>query len=192
MRFLTLVYAAALFGGAILPAVDASAQRINGEWELEDDSDPNDNFAELGIDGTEFYVVGEVAGVGTAGDIVAISYLASAPTSVNADEKQGRVRQSGFSTVTFFIDSGTPARDLNVMVTPEKCSIDGKVQAVSERGQVTVSCSGTNIYSGISADQEASITAAFLDDDRVKFKVNNDGSKGSLSIKLKGTALQDQ
>jgi hypothetical protein len=191
MRVLNFALAAALCGGVFLFAGNASAQRLDSTWFLEDDSDPNDNFAEIVIDGTTFFVEGQVDGVGTAGDIVQISYFTDEPTNVNADDKQGRVRQSKFSELNFVILSDEPTRDLDLIVSPEKCAVDGKVQAVKEKGQVTVSCSASNIYSELTADQEASITAAFLENNRVKFKVNNDGSKGSLSIKLKGAAIDE-
>jgi hypothetical protein len=191
MRLLDLVLVAALGGAFSLVARDASAQRLDSTWFLADDSAPGDNRAEVRIDGTEFWVDGLIQGIGSPGDAVVIFYFTDLPTSANADAEQGRVRQIRFSRLSFFIDSDTPGRSVFLEISPEKCAVDAKVQAVEEKGHVTVNCSASDIYSGLTADQEASIAVAFQDNSRVKFKVNDDGSKGSLSIKLQGTAIDE-
>jgi tRNA threonylcarbamoyladenosine modification (KEOPS) complex Pcc1 subunit len=140
------------------------------------------------FDGTEFFVEGEAGGTGTDGDFVEIRYFTGRPTNVNADDQQGRVRQSEFSTLEFAIDSEVPERDLDLSIVPEKCSVDGKINDPKAKGSVTVSCSGDDIFAEISASQLASLQAAFSSTRNVKIKVKSDGSKGSLRITLKGSA----
>jgi hypothetical protein len=182
----TALFSILAFGAGFALAGAPLPGRINDDFFFENADVPSVGFAVIEIDGTEFEIEGSVSGVGTDGDDVTISFSTQAPTNLNADDKQGRVRQSRFSTLVFFIESTVEERDLALEISLEKCAIDGKVNVAKDEGQVTVECSGTNIYSEISASQEASIQAAFADTKRVKIKVSNDGSKGSLTIKLRG------
>jgi len=173
------------------PAGTALAQRIDGSFFFEDETTPSLAGAAIVIDGTDFAIDGSVRGVGTADDEVQIIYIAALPTKANADDKQGRVRQSGFSTLAFIIDSEAPERDLDLVISPEKCSVDGKVNVVKDEGKVTVACSASDLFAGMTPDQIASIQAAFLDNPKVKIKVDSDGSKGSVKISSKGEILDE-
>jgi hypothetical protein len=172
----------------LLAAGTAGAQRLDGTFFIIGDDETTEFGASLVLLGTTASVEGEVVGTGTDGDFVEIGVFTDLPTSMNADDKQARVRQSRFSTISIFIDSDDPTRDLELTLNPDKCSIDGKVNAPKAKGSVTVSCSGEDIYSDISATQEASIQAAFANTKVVKIKINSDGSKGSIQIKLTGPA----
>jgi hypothetical protein len=167
-------------------AGDVSPGRIIGEFFFTDGEEPGIGGSVIAIQPTEFAVQGAVEGIGTDGDEVTIVFVTPLPTNVNADDQQGRVRQSRFSSLIITIDSSVPERNLELTINPEKCAIDGKVNVPKDEGQVSIDCSGTNIYSEISASEEASIQAAFQGTKKVKFKVNSDGSKGSLQIRLKG------
>jgi hypothetical protein len=183
----TALFAVAVFGSGLALAGAIPLGRINGEFFFEDGDEPDLGGALIEVNDTTFQVDGSVFGSGTDGDGVALRFVTELPTKANADSKQGRVRQSHFSTLIFLINSEVEERNLELEISPEKCAIDGKVDLSKGEGQVTVRCSGTNIYSEISASQEASIQAAFQGTKKVKFKVNSDGSKGSLDIRLKGS-----
>jgi hypothetical protein len=186
MRLPKSVLAAALCGGLFLAASDASAQRLDGVFVVLGDNEPQEDVAFVSLLGTEFVVDGRLEGVGTDGDDVEIDYFTDTPTRIDVDDEQGRVQQNRFSTLQILIDSDVPERNLNLLIRPEKCSIDAKVNVPKAKGSVTVSCSGDDIFAGVSASQLASIQAAFANAKNVKIKVNSDGSKGSLVIKLKG------
>jgi hypothetical protein len=169
----------------------AANTRLDGDFVVED-SVNGDNEAAVEINGTDWNVQGGVFGTGTAGDEVAIFFSTPEPNNVNANDKTGSVRQNKFSRLNFVIESDVAARDLNLEVFPEKCKVDGKVNLNAENGNVTAKCQGDNLYANVTADQLASLQAAFLDQQRVKIKVNgNDAAKGSLSITIKGTAFKD-
>jgi hypothetical protein len=169
----------------------ASAQRIDGAFSFEDETVPELAGVTIVIDGTDFVVEGGVRGVGTAGDLVQILYIAEFPTKANADDVQGRVRQGGFSTLVFAIASDVPERDIDHFVTPEKCSVDGKVNVSKDEGKVRVACSAADLFAGLTADQLASIQAAFLENPKVKLKADSDGAKGSLKISSKGELFEE-
>jgi hypothetical protein len=187
MRLLKILGMAALCTG-LLSASVANAQRLEGGFGLIDQNDPNGNFATFVVVGTTAYLQGAVEGTGTAGDEVLLGYFTDTPTHLSANAKQARIRQSDFAGLGVLIDSATPARDLDWSVHPQKCRIDGKVQAEKGNGDVTVKCSADDLFEDVTADQLASIQAAFLDTKQVKIKVKSGSSKGSITIKLKGTA----
>jgi hypothetical protein len=196
MRLVRTVLAASLCAGLALTAGNARAgapvnDRIDGDFIVDDDVN-GANEAVVEIDGTTFSVSGSVFGVGTAGDDVEIQFFTPQPSNASANDKKGNVKQNKFSQITFLIESDVAARDLDLTVTPEKCAVNGNVNVNAGNGNVTAKCSGDNLYQAISADQLASIQAAFLDQQRVKIKVNgNDAAKGSVSIQIKGEASED-
>jgi hypothetical protein len=180
----TALFSVVTFGSGV--ALAGAFGRIVGEFFFVDGDEPGIGGAVIGLNGTAFIVQGSVEGEGTDGDSVQIEFVTLLPTNANADDEQGRVRQSRSSSVIFIINSAVPERDLELTVNPEKCAIDAKVNVPKDEGQASVDCSGTDIYSEMTASQEASIQAAFQGTKKVKFKVNSDGSKGSLQIRLKG------
>jgi hypothetical protein len=192
MRLLTGFFAASLCVGLAAPAFAGGGNpRIDGDFIVTDDLDGN-NSADVEIDGTDFSIGGSVfSSTGTLGDDVTIFFATPQPSSASASDTKGAVRQKRFSELTFVIDSADDARDLNQTIVAEKCDVNGSVNMDAGTGKVTVKCQGDNIYGIITADQKASITAAFQDNTRVKFKVNEDGSKGSLAITIKGAASED-
>jgi hypothetical protein len=177
------------FGAGLAFAGVTPLGRINGVFIFSDASEPDIGLGGVEIIDTEFVAAGSVFGTGTDGDEVEIAFGTVTPTQANADTKQGRVRQDSFGRLVFRIESATPERDLDLEILPEKCAIDSKANVVKEEGQVSVDCSGTNIYGEISASQEASLQAAFQGSKKVKIKVSGDGAKGSLRIRLKGPFL---
>jgi len=175
-----------------LSAGSAWAQRIDGDFALIDDvagPNPDGNQATVEIDGREFGVAGEVSGVGTSGDQCRILYNTDEPTNASANDKNGKVSQGKFTTLTFVVVPGagsatTAFPDGALNVAPEKCKANASVNAALGKGKVNVNCTGENIYSGFSADQLNSYIAAFQDRKDVKINVNQTGSKGTLKITL--------
>lgn len=179
---------ALLAGAALADAPPGS--RIQGDFVVQDDNYPGD-VAVVEIDGTIHDVSGFVSGSGTAGDAVVVSFFTPAPNTLSANDKRGSVKQSRYSRLVFSITS--PARNLDLTVTPEKCSVSGTTDVARGKGRVNVSCSGQDLFQAITADQLASIQAAFLGDKRVKLKVSaSSGAKGSLSIQIKGASFPEQ
>ena len=178
----------ALFAGVALAA--AADSRIDGDFVVQDSRYPGD-IAVVEIDGTIHDVSGFVSGSGTEGDAVVVSFFTPAPNTLSANDKKGSVKQSKFSRLLFSITS--PARNLDLTVEPEKCSVEGTTNPTSQKGSVNVRCSDANLFQAITADQLASINAAFLGDKRVKIKVNgNNAAKGSISIQIKGDSFKEQ
>jgi hypothetical protein len=185
-----IVLALALSAGLASAAGSAFAgtptQRINGEFDLADDTAPaGTNTASVEMEGRDFGFDGQVSGTGTSGDQVAILYDAGLPTSASANEKKGKVTQSGFTELTLLLvpgQSGNAALDLTVV--PEKCKANASVEPAKDKGKVSVECSGENVFLNISAGQLASFQAAFLDRKDVVINVSQSGSTATLKIRL--------
>ncbi len=195
MRVVRLGLAASLCLGVALAASFADAgilgDRLNGFFIVVDDVDPG-NSGGIQCDFTQFHVEGEVDGIGTDTDVVQINFFAQQPTNVSANSFKARVQQKRFSILELSIASGVDARDLNTGFAPEKCQIIGSVNMNQERGNVTVKCSGEDIFAGITVDQLTSIQDAFADNNRVKVKFNaGNPAKGSIAITIKGAAFED-
>jgi activator of HSP90 ATPase len=126
--------------------------------------------------------------VGTAGQIVRISYDTPNPTSTSRSEKQVSVKQNKFSTLEIRFDGVTATGG---PVSVEKCSINGSANAVKLTGSVSANCSTDTLFALLTPAEIASIQAAFNGNKRVKLKVNANTLKGSVSIKCSGPASID-
>ena len=169
----------------VAPAGTPANSRIDGDFTVQESQYPGD-VAVVEIDGKLHDVSGFVSGAGTNGDVVVIRFFTPAPNDLSANDKQGSVGQSRYSQLLFSISS--PERNLDLTVKPEKCSIKGTTNVVSHKGSVNLKCSGEDLFQAITADQLASMKAAFLDDKRVKIKGNP--AKGSISIHIKGDSFK--
>ncbi len=178
----------ALSAGSTLAAPADS--RIDGDFVVQDSQHPGD-VAVVEIDGTIHDVSGFISGSGTDGDVVVVRFFTPAPNALSANDKKGSVGQSRYSQLLFSIAS--PQRNLDLTVATKKCSIKGTTNVTSQKGSVNLKCSGEDLFQEITADQLASIQAAFLDDKRVKIKVSrNNAAKGSISIHIKGDSFKEQ
>jgi len=186
VRAIRLAVAFSLIAGVALSAGSAWAQRIDGNFPLIDDvagPNPDGNQATVQILGRSFGVAGEVSGVGTSGDQVAILYNTDEPTNASANNKNGKVQQGRFTTLNFLLVPGTSGNaPLNLNTAPEKCKANASVDPA--KGKVSVNCTGDNIFLNISAGQLDSFIAAFQDRKDVKINVTQTGSKGTLKITL--------
>lgn len=175
-------------GGALAGAPADS--RIDGDFVVQDSRYPGD-IAVVEIDGDIHDVSGFVSGDGTDGDAVVVSFFTPLPNNLSANDKKGSVKQSKYSQLLFSITS--PDRNLDLTVEPRKCSVEGTTNVASQKGTVNVKCSDENLFQEITADQLASINAAFNGDKRVKIKVSgSNGAKGSISIQIKGDSFKEQ
>jgi hypothetical protein len=190
MRSVGVALASSLgVGLALSCGLALGGSRINGDFVVQDNKYPGD-IAVVEIDGTIHDVSGFVSGSGTDGDAVVVSFFTPAPNKLSANDETGSVKQSKYSQLLFSISS--PQRNLDLTVTPEKCSISGTTNVTNHKGSVNVKCSGENLYLGITADQLASIQATFLDDKRVEIKVGgNNTANGSISIHIKGDSFKE-
>jgi hypothetical protein len=191
MRVMNFVLAAALCSGVALFAGSASASRIDTTYGINDSDDPNNNFCQVQASGTSFQTFGDVTGIGTGGDAVEIEYSTNEPTSASANDNTAKVKQNNDSSICFFIDSTDVTRDLAVCSNPSKCDVAGSVNAKKLNGEANAHCGGDNIYAVMTPAQVASIQTAFNGNKRVKIKVNSDNLKGSIDIKCKGTAFDE-
>ncbi len=170
-------------------ALAGGSWRLNGDFEVSDSLD-TDNFAVIEVDGTVFDVDGFVTGIGTAADLVEITFFTPAPTNVSANDTKARVRQRSFVELSFFVVSDADERDVDENLVVEKCSVDGSVNMDAGTGKVTVSCSSPSFWAAFTQDQVTSIQAAFADNPRVKIKQSSsDPVKGGISITIKGDAF---
>jgi hypothetical protein len=192
MRAKKLAFAMTLIGGLALLAARAEAgfpaRFLEGTFIIENDAnDPNSNNCFVESDFGFFDAGGSVQGIGTAGQIVRIDYEAIEPTSVGHSETKISVKQGQWSTLNFFFDGVSATGQTQV----EKCSINGSVNGNSSHGSVSTDCKGDDVFGALTANQVASVQAAFNGNKFVKVKVNTNG-KGSLSIKCSSKeAFQD-
>ena len=195
MRVNRIALVIAMCGGLALFAGRAhagfSTPLADGFWDVNDDAnEPNNpNSCFVGTDGffTLFEAGGEVEGPGTGQQII-IDYDTSQPTNVSRNTKTITVKQNQFSLIRVRGIGGAAFDVTNVV---EKCKVSGSVNTSKLTGSVSVSCKGSNLFGILSADQAASVQAAFQGSKRVKFKFNASTGKASLSIKCKGVAFPD-
>ena len=194
MRVMRVAFAISLSVGFVVSAANAWAQgndRIDTTFGINDSEDPNNNFCEVQASDQTFWTFGEVNGIGTDGDLVTIQYFTDLPSSAKANDKSASSSQSKFSELTFTIVSDVIGRNLDTTQNPEKCKVNGSVNASKLTGEAHAHCSGNDIYSFATADQIASIQTAFNGNKRVKIKVKSDQLKGSIDIKCKGDAFDE-
>jgi hypothetical protein len=161
---------------------------VDGFYFIESTDDPNNNTCEVGVSGGRFEAFGDVTGVGTAGQIVRISYDTPSPTNASRNDKQVSVKQTKFSTLQIRFD-GVSATGGPVSV--ENCSVNGSANAVKLTGSVSVSCKTDTLFALLTPNQVGSLLAAFNGNKKVKVKVNTNTLKGSLSISCSGDATLD-
>ena len=161
---------------------------VNNFYFIESSNDPNNNTCEVGVSGGRFEAFGDVVGVGTAGQIVRISYDTPNPTSASRNDKQVTVKQNKFSTLQIRFD-GVSATGGPVSV--ENCSVNGSANAVKLTGSVSANCSTDTLFALLTPNQIGSVLAAFNGNKKVKVKVNTNSLKGSISISCSGEATID-
>ena len=69
----------------------------------------------------------------------------------------------------------------------EKCSVSGSVNTSKATGSVSVSCSGSSAFAGLTVDELGSVQAAFNKAKNIKFSVKSNG-KWSFKVTCKGAA----
>ena len=187
MRVKKLALAMCLFGGLALLATRAeagfAAHYLEGTFDIANDpNDPNANNCFVESDFGFFEAGGTVQGVGTAGQVVSIEYSNLEPTSVSHNTTKINVKQTQWSLLNIRFDGVSATGDLAV----EKCSVDGSYNSNNGKGNVSANCSGNDVFSALTANQLASVQAAFNGNKSVKVKVNTNAQKASISIKCKG------
>ena len=191
MRVIKIVAVSSFIAGLSLGASQAGAGTpstlAEGFWNIAGTTTApaTNNICTTGSDGGFFETFGLVEGSGTGGQIITLQYDTPQPTSVSRNDKKIAVKESSFSTLRAI--GGAPAAFDTDDIVIEKCSVSGSVNTTKLTGSVSVSCSGTSLFGGVTADQAVSIQAAFNGAKNIKFKVNSNG-KWSLKITCKGTA----
>jgi hypothetical protein len=137
--------------------------------------------------GSEFFVDGSIVGAGTAGQVITINFDTPQPTSVSRNDNKISVKENNWSTLQAVGGTGGAGIFNSGTQVIQKCDVNGSVNTKKSTGSVNVSCGGSSLFGGITADQAASIQAAFNKAKNIKFKVNSNG-KWSLSIKCNGPA----
>ncbi len=172
--------AVTLDSNAVNSPLQTTSGLADGSFFIESSADPNNNTCVVGADGTVFAVFGDVQGGTTP--VVVIHYDTPQPTSVSRNTKKISVKQNQFSTLDVLFDG------VSVTGGPQpiqKCSVSGSVNTTKSTGKTKVSCSGKNLFGGLTANQAGTVQSAFNGNKNVKFKLNTNG-KWSLSIKCSG------
>lgn len=137
--------------------------------------------------GSEFFVDGTIQGAGTGGQVITVSFDTPQPTSVSRNDNKIAVKENNWSTLQAIGGAGGAGAFNSGTLVIQKCDVNGSVNVKKSSGNVSVGCSGTSAFAGLTADQVASVQAAFNKAKNIKFKVNSSG-KWSLSIKCNGPA----
>ena len=151
------------FAGPVSPLLE-------GDFLFESEIDHNE--CEVRVLGGRFEVSGAVTG--GAGDFV--TYDTVQPTSVSRSAKQVSIKQNQFVSVNFDI-GGTPHT-----FPIEKCSASGSFTHATGRGTVSLSCKGDDLSAMLNSDEITAVKTAMTGRDHVKFKVDSQGRKWSLSV----------
>ena len=180
----------ALLAGRVQAGGGFTSDLIEGTWFINNDpNDPNANncFVSLGaFEGTTFETGGIVQGLGTGSEVVTVRYDALQPTSASRNTKSGKVSEGTFSSLRLTFGATVVGP-----VQVDKCSVSGSVNDSKSTGSVSADCKGTDVFSALTANQLASLQAAFNGNKDVKVKVNSDAQKASINIKCKGDASLD-
>ncbi len=193
MRVMRYACAVSLSAGIALSAGSAFAGApgsdiFEGFWTIEDSKEPNTVQCTLEMFDTDLSSNVVADGVGTGGAIVVIDVFSTEPTDTNRDTKQGRVRQDRYAQLDIRFDG---VSTLGGGVYPEKCKIDVKVNGDKGKGEGTVNCKGDGLNTILTANEIASIQAAFVNSKQVKFKTNDNKQTWDLSMKCKGDAFNE-
>lgn len=172
--------------------------RLEGYFSVDDPHDAIDhNTAFIDVAGADIFARGEVEshlGTATDGvpDTVFIEWRTDAPNHINIGNFSAHVHQHKYSELRVVISSDTPERNLDTGPTyPEKCEVDANIDVRDSQGNIHSACTVTDIFSELTADQVASILAAFNGSEHVKIKVNNNG-KATLKIKTFGPVSEEE
>ena len=193
MRFGKFAVSASLVAGIVAiggraQAADPPAPILNNVYDVLSSSEPNTNICQIGSGGTNFLVGGSVRGAGTAGDSVMVAYHGPLPTNASRNRVKINVKQASFASLDVFISGSTSGNNGDTgSIVIEHCSVSGSVNGSTMSGSVLASCSGSNLFGGLTANQAASVHAAFNASKTVSFKVTSSG-KWTLKIKCSGTA----
>lgn len=179
----------ALSGYTRSALAQATNPRLEGEYSVEDPHDPIDhNNAFIDIAGSNIMARGEVEShngtlTGDVPDTVFIEWQTDKPNHIKVGNFSAHVHQHKFSQLRFVINSNTPARNLDTgPVNPEKCEIDANIDVKDSQGNIHSACTVTDVFSALTADQLASLMAAFNNSKHIIIKVN---SKGKATLKIK-------
>ena len=177
------------FVGSRAEAGSITIPILNLPYQITSSNDPNTNTCFVdGVD-REFDSGGSVTGTGTATDTVRVDYDTGRPTNTSRSSAKTNVKQSSFATLSVTITNSTSGNNVATGPIPiDKCSVSGSVNASKMTGSVSASCSGSNIFGTLTANQVTSIQAAFNGNKTVTFKGNGTG-KWSLKVKCSGTAV---
>jgi len=194
MRVREFVVATSLVAGFVLVGSRAQAGGIvipilNAAYQITSSNDPNTNTCFVsGVDNS-FDASGKATGTGTGTDAVQVLYDTGRPTNTSRSSAKISVKQTSFATLRVIITGSGAGNDVNTVALPiDKCSVSGSVNASKMTGSVSASCSGSNIFGTLTANQVTSIQAAFNGNKTVTFKGNGTG-KWSLKVKCSGTAV---
>ena len=193
MRMTKTALAFSLVAGLALFAQTAragtSSDLAEGFWAITNTNDPNNNFCEVGSDGGFFETFGSIFGSAQKTS-VEVRYDTPEPTSVSRNSKKIAVKQSQFATLNVLFNGTSVSGGTR---TVQKCKVSGSVNTTTgkEKGSVSVGCSGSDITDVLSANDATLVQSAFSGAPGVKFKVNINNGKWSLSIKCKGDASLD-
>jgi len=198
MRSLRVALVLSFVGGLGLWAAPAHAGPVSplleGFFDVSDE--PNSAYlngcfvgSDTGSDAGFFDVGGQVGGVGTGGQSITISYDAPQPTSASRSTAKIAVKQSQFATLR--VVGGAPGAFDTGTLTVAKCKVNGSVNGTKLTGSVSASCGGNDAFAPLTADQGASVVAAFAGSKHIKVKIDASTGKWSLSIKCKGAAIPE-
>lgn len=178
--------AVTLIGNAITGQPVATL--VDGTFSIVSSNDPINNVCEVGVSGADFQASGDVTGVGTAAEVVVISYATPRPTSTTRSATKLSVKQRTLSTLNVLFDDVTGTAGPVVI---EKCAISGSANAAKLTGSVSVNCKTDSLLALLTAAQITSVKTAFSGNSKVKFKTHSSNTKGTLTIKCSGDATTD-
>ncbi len=163
----------------------ADSMVVNAFYFIESSNDPDNNICKVGVSDMEYKAFGQVTGVGTSAQTVRISYDAPNPTDASSSKKGISVKQAKFSTLDVLFDD-TSATGGPVIV--KQCWINGRSKSKKPTGEVSVKCILDPVLALLTPGQIASVETAFAGNPAIRFKVDGNGTKGSLWIRCRGAA----
>jgi len=200
MRLIRVAMAASLamtlwaFAGTALAGGDNP--RLDGVFSVDDPHDMIDhNTAFIEISGSDIFARGEVeshTGTPTEGvpDTVFIEWRTDEPNNTRVGARSAHVRQHEYAQLRIVINSNTPARNLDTgPIYPKSCAVSANMDLKNPESNVHSSCTLTDVFAELTADQISSIVTAFDGSKHVRIKVKQNG-KASLKIKTFGPASE--
>ncbi|HTO54713.1 MAG TPA: hypothetical protein VMR50_15115 [Myxococcota bacterium] len=172
-----------LLSSSLASRAGAATPLLEGEflWEPADEVDHVSCL--LLVDGGSFEARLDLQNLDASKLVVGLSFDAVQPTSVSRGEDKVSVKESRFVSMSVSVDHVPLVMGNRVA----NCALGASFTSSTSKGTSALSCKGDDLSLLLNDDQIASVQSALASLKHVKFKVDSDHHKWSISSQCSGT-----